>query len=120
MKELEKEFIGAKESKGFKFKQVVADEYGYIYSVFCHSEGIAPDDVPMYYEVFKRKEQKESTSVIGGKECHFEAKVRYPTSNDFGVWAWVFRDNELYKAMQKLETFKNESDEKQRNTTVHV
>ena len=93
MKELELEFTGIGEVKGDLFKQINRSPHAYIYERDC--EGIKS------YEVFLRKEAKESNSVIGGVEVHFDAKVRYPKSEDFGVWAWYF--NSYDEATTKYE-----------------
>ena len=93
MKELELEFTGIGEVKGDLFKQINRSPYAYIYE--RNFEGIKS------YEVFIRKETKESDSIIGGVAVHFEAKVKYPKSEDFGVWAWYF--NTYDEALSKYE-----------------
>ena len=93
MKELELEFIGIGEVKGDLFKQINRSPHAYIYERDC--EGIKS------YEVFTRKEAKESYSIIGGVGVHFDAKVRYPKSEDFGVWAWYY--NSYDKAIAKYD-----------------
>ncbi len=49
-----------------------------------------------YFEVFRIKEQKEFT--INGITS--PAKFRIPGNEDFGLWAWVYRDKE--KAIKKF------------------
>lgn len=101
MKELELEFTGTGEVKGDTFKQLKMSPKAYLYE---RSDRDFKDFV--LYEVFKRKETKESTTIIGGVEVHFEAKVKYPSSNDFGVWALCFRDYD--KALDKFNEWTNE------------
>ena len=81
MKELEKEFIGKGEVKGFKFTLLNANSKAFIYEV---------DNCDfIYYEVFLRK--------IHSRYGH----VMYPKSKSFGVWAWSF-DN-LDRATAKFK-----------------
>lgn len=73
MKELEKEFDGRGEVRGFHFTQLMASDKGYLYRV----------DVPdfrSHYEVFLRKEDNRYG-------C-----ISYPSSKGFGRWAWTYRD----------------------------
>ena len=93
MKELELEFTGIGEVKGDIFKQINRSPYAYIYE--RDYEGIKS------YEVFLRKEIKESNTIIGGVEVHFEARVKYPRAEDFGVWAWYY--NSYDKAINKYD-----------------
>ena len=78
IKELEDEFLGKGEVRGFTFEQIASNDNGYIYKV---------DN--LYYEIFKRKIRdtfdmdENKNRIITGK------KVAYPSSNDFGVWAWT-------------------------------
>jgi hypothetical protein len=94
MKELEKEFIGSGEVEGFKFRQIKTSPYGYVYEI---SNG----DGKQHYETFERKESKKSERVIQGRAIQYEARIRYPKSGDFGLWAWCYRDKE--KAIQKFD-----------------
>lgn len=96
MKELEKEFIGRGEVKGFKFKQLEATPYGYIYEV--SSDGENP-----YYEVFKRKENTQF-------DC-----ISYPRSSSFGKWAWSVATIE--KAKNYLTIFEENANKKEKTTT---
>jgi len=68
MKELEKEFTGRGEVRGFNFTQIVANEYGFIYQVENNGN--------IHFEVFKRKENTQFN-------C-----ISYPKSPAFGLWAW--------------------------------
>ncbi len=79
--DLEKEFQGKGEVKGYNFSQVMSNDWAYLYKV-KNSE-----DEGIHYEVFKRKESHlydfENKTSLEGK------KVRYPNSNSFGEWAWT-------------------------------
>ena len=103
MKELELEFTGMGEVKGDTFKQLKMSPKAYLYE---RSDRDFKDFV--LYEVFKRKETKESTTIIGGVEVHFEAKVKYPRSEDFGVWAWYY--DKYDDAIDKFNYLNNEKD----------
>lgn len=85
MKELEKQFTGIGEVKGFTFTQIKQNEVGFIYEV----ESLGSK----HYEVFKRREN----SRFG---C-----VSYPKSKSFGIWAWTTSD--LDRAYSILESFNN-------------
>lgn len=84
MLELQSEFIGKGEVRGFLFKCLLMSDNAYLYSVT--TEG------GVHYEVFERKENKQFN-------C-----VSYPKSNSFGVWAFTTID--LEKALAKYEYFK--------------
>lgn len=80
VKELEKEFLGRGEVRGFSFKQLHKNDTGYMYKVntpflTCH------------YEVFQRKINRRYN-------C-----VSYPQSASFGISAWTYFTLEL--AMEK-------------------
>ena len=83
MKELQQQFQGRGEVKGYTFTQVSKTDLGYIYQKEL--------DGKISYEVFKHKENKRF-------DC-----VSYPTSNSFGVWAWDCKT--LEKAMERLNNF---------------
>lgn len=68
MKQLQQQFQGRGEVKGYTFTQIRVTDKGFIYSKELNGS--------LSYEVFKRKENKRF-------DC-----VSYPTSNSFGVWAW--------------------------------
>lgn len=82
MKQLEKEFIGIGEVKGFKFKQLLSSENGYLYEVTIEQT--------KHYEVFKHK-------VNNKFNC-----VSYPKSKSFGIWAWCITD--YNKALNKFNS----------------
>jgi len=68
MKELENQFIGRGEVRGFVFTEIIKNEYGYIYQVSNNGN--------IHFEVFKRKENTQFN-------C-----ISYPKSPAFGLWAW--------------------------------
>ena len=75
MKQLQKEFIGRGEVKGFIFTQLKKSNNAYIYKVDC--------DGCEHYEVFKHRKNKQFN-------C-----VSYPKIGSFGLWAWAYRSIEL-------------------------
>tara|TARA_R110000744_G_scaffold148351_2_gene261415 strand:- start:23444 stop:23722 length:279 start_codon:yes stop_codon:yes gene_type:complete len=85
MKELEKEFIGKGQVKGFLFTQIKKTEFGYIYKVV--------DAGNLRYEVFKRK-----------LNVRFEC-ISYPSNKAFGIWA--FTTPLICRANEILEDFEN-------------
>jgi len=84
MKELEKEFVGKGQVRGFEFTQVKKTEFGYIYKVDTKHN--------VMYEVFQKKENSRYN-------C-----ISYPTNKAFGVWAWTYKS--LDDALDKLEDIK--------------
>jgi hypothetical protein len=77
MKELQENFIGRGEVKGFIFTQLNKSEKGFIYKVDTGSS--------VHFEVFKFRYNKQF-------DC-----ISYPGSNSFGVWAWSCCDIERAK-----------------------
>ena len=67
-KELPIEFEGRGEVRGFRFRQILKSDKGYVYEV-------RQPELPPHYEVFRRVENPRF-------KC-----VSYPGSNSFGVWA---------------------------------
>lgn len=84
MKQLELEFIGKGQVKGFKFKQIANNGLAYIYEV--------TDDCGIHYEVFEHKEVDATTAILGGVSVTYDARVLYPKESAFGVWAKCVRD----------------------------
>lgn len=80
MKELERIFIGRGEVRGVEFRQIEANDKGYLYEVVNGDR--------IYYEVFRRKENTQFN-------C-----VSYPSAKAFGNWAWTTasldRANEIF------------------------
>ena len=84
MKQLQQQFQGRGEVKGYTFTQIRVTDLGFIYSKELNGS--------LSYEVFKRKENKRF-------DC-----ISYPTSNSFGVWAWDCKT--LERAEEILNNFK--------------
>ena len=84
MKQLQQQFKGRGEVKGYNFTQVQKSDLGYVYQKELNGS--------LSYEVFKRKENKRF-------DC-----ISYPTSNSFGVWAWDCKT--LERAEEILNNFK--------------
>lgn len=80
---LEKEFKGKGEVKGYYFTQILATDKGYIYKKQYNDK--------ITYEVFKKKINRRFN------------KVSYPSSNNFGIWAFDVTTYE--KALQRLNEF---------------
>lgn len=81
MKQLQKEFIGRGQVKGFRFTQLKKSNYSYIYKINTGSSE--------HFEVFLHIENRQFN-------C-----ISYPQSNSFGIWAWTFATYEL--AINKME-----------------
>jgi hypothetical protein len=81
IKELELEFIGTGDVRGFNFIQMQSSPNGYLYSV-------DPGEGNIHFEVFTRK----TTPLCIDFEKHIysevDSKVCYPSTNSFGVNAW--------------------------------
>jgi hypothetical protein len=77
-------FDGKGEVHGFKFIQVCETDRGYVYAVTndksCHYECFLFKTVPLCIDFEKKIYSNENR------------KERYPKSNDFGKWAWTFKD----------------------------
>lgn len=84
MKQLQQQFQGRGEVKGYTFTQIRVTDKGFIYSKELNGS--------LSYEVFKRKENKRF-------DC-----ISYPTSNSFGIWAWDCKT--LERAEEILNNFK--------------
>lgn len=69
IKQLEKEFPGKSEVKGFSFRQITKSDKAYLYEVDVNGK--------KHYEVFKHKINTQ----FG---C-----ISYPNSKSFGNWAWT-------------------------------
>ena len=82
MKQLEKEFLGTGQVRGFKFKRQLFNERAFIYSVNTGDE--------THYEVFLHKENTQYN-------C-----ISYPSDKAFGIWAWTCKTWE--QAYNKFNT----------------
>lgn len=72
---------------GFMYKQIKRTENAAFYS-----QNIENDEIPVAYEVFQIRQQKESVSNMGGVEIVFKAKELFPSDEQFGLTAWSFLD----------------------------
>lgn len=99
MQDLEKEFIGKGDVRGFLFKQLLANETAYLYEVSTENT--------THYEVFKRVEKKAATYVLDGKEVNTAAKVVYPKTKQFGLTAWTFTNYE--KALERFNSISSKN-----------
>lgn len=86
MKELNIEFDGRGEVRGFKFKQLLSNGIAYLYEV------TQPLTSKKHYEVFLRKENTRY-------DC-----ISYPNSKHFGKWAWSY--NSYEEALTKYNSLK--------------
>ena len=107
MKELDLLFSGTGDVRGFEFKQLYIAKEAYMYEVF------SPDISETYYEVFERRESKESITMMQGTQVIFPAKVNYPNSKAFGNWAFCFKNEE--KAKEKFDELIIEIQNKKKN-----
>ena len=81
MKQLEKQFVGKGQVRGFLFTQIKKNEKAYIYEV--------QDGSVLRYEVFKHKENNRFGCVT------------YPRDKSFGIWA--FTTDSYERALQIYE-----------------
>lgn len=109
-RELQKDFIGTGEVKGFKFHQTLASEKGYIYEVE------SSPNMKHHFEVFRRqtsysvKRNEETGKLEPNKD---KIIVSYPKSGSFGIWAWSCANEEhalqvYYNKVEKENTDENE------------
>lgn len=105
MKELDTEIDGKGDLAGYRLLLVAKTDLGFVYKT-TDEFGIVS------YEVFERKEQKAQDIIMGGEKVHYDAKVVYPKTSDFGHWAWCFHKEE--DALKRLSEFqpKKEKNEK--------
>jgi len=75
MKELESEFTGKGETKGFTFRKLAQNQNAFLYEVRTSHTAI-------HWEVFRKKENTQYN-------C-----ISYPTSKAFGIWAWTLTNIE--------------------------
>jgi len=81
MKQLEENFIGKGQVRGFDFTQIKKSKHAYIYCVLTGTS--------THYEVFFHKENN-----------HFNC-ISYPGDASFGSWAWTYGSLDL--AIEKFE-----------------
>lgn len=68
-KQLQLEFIGKGQVRGFKFTQINQSLYGFLYKVDSGNS--------IYYEVFRKRLNTQYN-------C-----ISYPSDKSFGIWAWT-------------------------------
>ena len=95
IQELETNFIGVGDVKGFIFNQIKVTKKGYIYLV--ESEGTT------HYEIFLRKITPVCIDFENRIYSETDFKVKYPKQKDFGIWAWSTKS--LTKANEFLSNF---------------
>ncbi|MBU0476141.1 MAG: hypothetical protein KKF62_18495 [Bacteroidetes bacterium] len=83
-KELNQEFDGIGEVRGYLFKQILKKPKAYLYEVTNQETD------QKHYEIFKRTISKLYD--FGAKERIEEKAVVYPKSKSFGIWAWTSKD----------------------------
>lgn len=96
MKKLDKEFVAKGEVQGFHFRQIKANEHGFLYKV------TQPDTPNPHYEVFRRKISKPHP-----RANSHELVERYPKSNAFGLWGWSYKNYQ--SAIKKFSAITNSS-----------
>jgi len=87
MIELQKNFIGKGEVKGFEFHQLRSNGHAFLYEVRSEYNYDGVPETNVWYEIFERRISKEGDGIVGGEPIHFEEREIYPKSNSFGVWA---------------------------------
>lgn len=85
---------------GYIYTQLKRGERGAIYEQIFEELG---DSTCVGYEVFKIRIGK--SKVVFGVEL--PEKEKFPSDEDFGKWAWTYRD--LNKAMEKYNQIENGS-----------
>jgi len=86
-------FEGKGSVKGFTFTQVEKSENMYLYKV--ESDGCT------HYELFEIRKSPVCVDFENRVYSDTEFKEVYPKDNDFGVWAWTFKDLGKAKARMK-------------------
>lgn len=87
-KELPDNFIGVGEVKGFNFTKLHYNGNGYLYEV-------RPIEGNAHYEVFERKTSPICVDFEKRIYSETDSQVRYPKSQDFGVWAWCITNYQI-------------------------
>ena len=87
-KDLPDNFIGVGEVKGFNFTKLHSNDNGYLYEVH-------PIEGKHHYEVFERKTSPICVDFEKRIYSETDSQVRYPKSQDFGVWAWCITNYQI-------------------------
>jgi len=92
IKELEKQFTGTGEVKGFKFTQMLFTQHAYLYEVNSGEQ--------IHFEVFKRLKSPVCIDFEKRIYSDTEFKETYPKANRFGVDA--FTKTNVYDGIAKM------------------
>jgi hypothetical protein len=84
---------------GYKYTQIKRGIRGVVYSQKISDPDL--EDSAEYFEVFKIK--ISPPKVVFGVEL--PEKEKFPSDEDFGKWAWVFKSRE--KAFERYEKIEN-------------
>ena len=95
VKDLEDEFIGTGDVKGFKFTKLAFTDKGFLYSV-------DPGEGNIHYEVFVKKLVPICIDFDNRVYSDTNFKYVYPRSEDFGKCAFTYSD--YGKAVEKLKS----------------
>ena len=95
VKDLEDEFIGTGDVKGFKFVKLDSTDKGFLYSA-------DPGEGNIHYEVFVKKLLPVCIDFENRVYSDTDFKCVYPKSEDFGKWAWCIVD--YNKAVEKFKS----------------
>lgn len=87
MKELPKEFEGRADQKSFRFRQLQRTETTALYAK-CLKSGKGSET----YEVIRVRKRPAATVVRGGVSIDYEAREVFPSSEDWGTYAWTYND----------------------------
>lgn len=77
--------------------------YGYIFT-------LSFNDYILGYEVFEKRIEPAETKLIDGRKVVLPDREKYPSSSEFGEWAWYTRDKT--RAQQILSRFEREAQHK--------
>ncbi|GAB3975578.1 hypothetical protein GCM10028806_33450 [Spirosoma terrae] len=77
-------------------RQVAESAHGYVYEISYNSHVLG-------YEVFQKRTELAGSTTIHGKMVSWPDREVYPSSSDFGDWAWAPRS--LERAMEILVSF---------------
>jgi hypothetical protein len=85
---LDEQFNGIGEVRGFLFLQRNSSNKAYLYEVMESDDSI-------HFEVFIKKTVPLCIDFVNRVYSDTELKECYPKSNDFGNWAWTFKDYQM-------------------------
>ena len=87
VKALENEIKGFGSKKGMLFRQIHSSVGAYLYEI--------KDNGLIHYETFKRRKTALCVSFEKREYSETEFKEKYPRDNDFGKWAWCYKDKQM-------------------------